>query len=505
MAKSYFNSAVISSFICFLTLAYFFYTSDLFLHWFVIPITLGGILIGIDAIDWVRGRLNLYDPVGILGLLGYHIFFFAPLLHVSWDIWIPSVNPPLDWRPWLGEMAILNFLSLLIYRVARDLPWTSPNLDQHSAAKQSIWRLSQRRFIPILCFALAGSAVLQLMVYKMFGGFMGYIEASSMENREASFNGMGWIFMLSESFPILAMMGFTVYAQKRKNLQTWKVLAIVLFIFLILQLLFGGLRGSRSNTIWALFWAAGIIHFWIRPIPRKIISVGLCFLVVFMYLYGFYKSAGLDAFSRLGDQSALVDLEEETGRSWRRLILQDLGRSDIQAFVLYQMVKPDTDYQLAWGRTYLGTAAVLIPGSLWPDRPPLAYKEGTDVMYGAGSYIPQDFVSSYVYGLSGETMLNFGAWTAPLAYVPFAWIVWLVRHWLLTWHSEDSRKVLLPMLVNLCFVILISNSVDILFFLIKGGFVPFMVLWLSSNRQSITVPIWHQSDIQRKVLPSSKI
>ena len=100
--------------------------------------------------------------------------------------------------------------------------------------------------------------------------------------------------MLSESFPILGMVYFAVYAGRLKTARTWLVISLVLLGFFVVQMLFGGLRGSRSNTIWALFWAAGIIHFWIRPLNRRFVFVGICFLVVFMYVYGFYKDLGGD-------------------------------------------------------------------------------------------------------------------------------------------------------------------------------------------------------------------
>ena len=59
-------------------------------------------------------------------------------------------------------------------------------------------------------------------------------------------------------------------------------------------MVFGGLRGSRSQTVWSLFWATGIIHLWIRPLSKRFIAAGVCFLVAFMYLYGFYKGLGHD-------------------------------------------------------------------------------------------------------------------------------------------------------------------------------------------------------------------
>jgi hypothetical protein len=95
-------------------------------------------LIGCDAIDWFRGRLSLFDPAGIIGLVGVHFFFLAPLLHVTWDSWMLYINPPPGWRDWLGGMAILNAAGLVLYRCAkkRAAIW------EKQTRKETVWQLN---------------------------------------------------------------------------------------------------------------------------------------------------------------------------------------------------------------------------------------------------------------------------------------------------------------------------------------------------------------------------
>ena len=76
------GSVLIAVYLCLLTVMGFVVASDRFLHWFVLRVTCCGVMIGIDAVDRLRGRVHLFDPVGILGLFGLHFFFLAPLLHV---------------------------------------------------------------------------------------------------------------------------------------------------------------------------------------------------------------------------------------------------------------------------------------------------------------------------------------------------------------------------------------------------------------------------------------
>ena len=97
-------------------------------------------------------------------------------------------------------------------------------------------------------------------------------------------------------------------------------------------------------------------------------DAGFGFLVLFMYLYGFYKDLGGEALTAFEEGS----LNEKSGRSFQGMLLGDLGRADVHAFLLHRLCKRDSDYRYAWGRTYLGSIALLVPASIWPDRPPKA-------------------------------------------------------------------------------------------------------------------------------------
>lgn len=475
------RSVLISAYACILIVTAFAVTSDHYVHWFIIPVTLCGIVIGVDAVDWFRGRLDIFDPVGILGLIGMHFFLLAPLLHIYWDYWMHVVTPPSDWRDWLGGMAVLNLLGLLAYRATRDRVIASTR-----RSRQVRWRIDRRRFVPIIALALVVSGALQLWVYANYGGILGYIQAYRVSETQnaATFQGMGLTFAISESFPILALMVCAVYVQKRGGRLSWAKIVALLLGFFILSMLFGGLRGSRSNTIWAMFWAVGIVHFLVRPISKKFILVGCVFLVAFMYFYGFYKSAGLDGLRAFQGGDAQAALTQKTGRSLQELALGDLGRSDSQAFLLYRLRSPNSDYHYAWGRTYVGDLALLIPRTVWPDRPPTKVKEGTDILFGAGSYRPGVWETSLVFGLAGEAMLNFGPIAVPLAFVILGVLVGFVKRLLTALDPSDSRFMIFPFLVSLGFTVLVSDLDNILFVLVKDGAVPFAVIALSSTRHS---------------------
>jgi hypothetical protein len=460
---------------CTLTTLGFLATSEELRHWFIVPVLLCGILIGADAVDWLR-RLDPFDPAGLLGLLGVHFFFLAPLLHVACDHWMDEVITPADWRDWLGRMAWLNAAGMLVYFLVRD---GAPAHDKR-AREGGGWSLDRQRFFVLVIAGLLVSGALQVWVYARYGGILGYIEKALDYVDRVRMQGMGSVFMISESFPILALLCFAVYARQGQARRSWPVLLGVLLTFFALQMLFGGLRGSRSNTVWALFWAVGIIHLWLRPVSRWILVVGGSFLVLFLYLYGLYKAAGLDAVDTFADPSAQAVLAEKTHRNFETLLLGDLGRSDVQALILERLTDPESDYHYALGRTYLGAVALLVPKALWPDRPPAKVLVGTEVLYGRGSYREQDCESSRVYGLAGEPMLNFGPAAVPLSFALLGVAVRRLRAFLAALPEADPRRLLSPFLIILCSSALSSDSDNLLFSLWKDGPIPFAIVWFCS-------------------------
>jgi hypothetical protein len=475
------TSAAISFHLCLVAVLVFLLTSEQCRHWFVLPLLLCGTIIGADAIDWFRGRVSTFDPVGLLGLVGLHFFFLAPLLHVHLDYWMAYVDAPPDWRNWLGGMACLNVLGLLCYRVSRnrlvrDLPRCN---------KRTVWLLQRKRFFLLAALSLLVAGLLQTWVFARNGGILGFMQAFT--DGTETLEGMGWVLMISESFPIIALIALTVYINQKEISKSWIVPPLVLLTFFLLQMVFG-LHGSRSNTVWAVFWAAGIIHFYIRPLSMKFVLVGVVLLVTFMYLYGFYKSAGLDGLEAVTSNQSRAYASEKTGRTLETTLLADFARSDIQSFLLYRITSRESNYDYAFGRTYVGAVAILIPKTIWGERPLSKVKEGTELQYGAGTYVPGKFVSSRVYGLAGEVMLNFGPLGVPLAFLVFGLVVARVRRFMILLDISDTRVLLFPFLAGLCCVFLTSDLDNVVFLVIKNGAVPFLILALSSTKFAVPIP-----------------
>ena len=439
------------------------------IHWYIFPVALCGIYIGIDVVSWVRGKMNLFDPVGIIACVGYHFFFLAPIMHVSFDHWMKYVVPPSDWRNWLGFMAVINVFSIVIYKYSYIF------FSKNGKIKTII--INRKKFTKIAAFFLIFSGLLQIYIYIRYGGVSGIVKLYELRD-VSSFQGMGWVFMISQSFPILLAIWYAIFSKAKNKWNSWTHIIIFTIIFFILKLLFGGLSGSRSHTIWGLFWFAGIVHLWIRPIPKRIIFTGIIFLISFMYIYGFYKGAGVEGVASVLDGQSRIELEDKTGRTLEAALLDDLARADVQAYLLYKIWEYPDDVILALGGTYLGTLALFIPRVLWQDRLPTKTKYGTEAQYGLGSSTL--LTSSRVYGLAGEAMLNFGPVAVPFAYLLLGFFVGRVRGMLFSLERQDCRILLLPFFTNFCLVILVGDSDNSMFFLIKNGFIVMTTLFLAS-------------------------
>jgi len=484
--------------------------SDEFHHGFVVPVWLCGMLIGVDAVDWIRGRCDVFDPVGLIGVLGIHFYFLAPLLHVGTQYWMGYIEPPADWRTWLEAMGWLNVAGLVIYRVTlllltsnvRQVAMssrsgepsrivTSTMNEVHAAqlaapTNQFRWQLNARWFVTAMGVALAATALLQMVVYARFGGIGGYVEAytESADN----FTGYGLLFMFSEAFPILAAIAAAYWASRDNQRRTWLVVLSILVGFILLKLIFGGLRGSRGHFIYGLFWAVGIVHLVVRPLPKRLFAAGGLFLVLFMYGYGFYKSFGADAVQALDGSAARAELLESSTRTLDAVVLGDLARSDVQAFELYRLTHdPLSTYELTWGETYLGAVSVLIPRSILADRWPTKIKAGTDLLFGEGVY-ESDMIGTNAYGLAGEAMLNFGPLGALLSFVMLALVVVVVQRWSRAIARGDSRQYIAPFVVSLVFMVLIWDSDVVVFYTIKEGLLPALVLLVGSQRAIAAQP-----------------
>ena len=390
-------------------------------HWMVVPVAACGALVAPDLHDWASGELDILDPQAVVALVGAHFFVLAPLLHVTLDAWPRYLEPAADWRHALGTMAALNLAGLLLYRGLLALP--------HRARRTPVARVDHTRFQALGWTIVLTSLTTFVTLVIGFGGPGEYV--ATLTSLDKDLTGYGPVLLTAACFPLLVLV--LVLLRARTALRRRPVLLLVLLIaFALVQLAVAGLHGSRSSVIWPVLIAIGASHLVIAPLRKRTLVVALIAIGGFMYLYGFYKSAGADAIDILTGDRSVEELSGETGRDLPLLLLGDLARADIQALTLDRAImRPDLTGN---GLTYPGDLLFLIARDVRPDLPDKVIV-GTDLLYGPGAY-ESGTRSSQIYGIAGEAMLNLGPIGAVLSFIPLGLVVRAAR--------SRYRSALLP-------------------------------------------------------------
>ncbi|MFC1758729.1 hypothetical protein ACFL2H_08165 [Planctomycetota bacterium] len=214
------------------------------------------------------------------------------------------------------------------------------------------------------------------------------------------------------------------------------------------------------------------------------IVIGLMLLLAFMYAWGFYKAAGLSGLEALSSTDSRRQFETHSGRSLRLNLLGDLARSDIQSYILYRINMRNSNYQYAYGKTYISALQLMVPSSILPRkfRAPGKRVYGTRVQYGSYSYQPSVRTSSRVYGIAGEAMLNFGWSAVPIVYGLYGVFVSFIRFRILQLDRSDGRILIAPFFVIFAVAALASDSDNLVVLLIKYLAVPLAWLYFSTDR-----------------------
>ena len=107
-------------------------------------------------------------------------------------------------------MAVLNAAGLVVYRCVRDR--VAVRVRQ---SRLSYWKLNAKRLFLAGAVGLTVSAIAQYLLYAHFGGVTGYLDAftydvQTMDASDAfdtdnALAGLGWLIMVTDCFPILAI------------------------------------------------------------------------------------------------------------------------------------------------------------------------------------------------------------------------------------------------------------------------------------------------------------
>lgn len=446
----------------------------------ILPVSLLAPLILVDVVRWARREYDTFDPVGVFSLLGAYFFVVQPFVIVVRQAW-PTFLPQVDWTLALTQLAWLNFIGLVAYRLVVRSP-----TKLRSSPDVTIQRLPGNVKLGAQV-GLVIAITFQVLLWQRFGGLTGYLSAIE-DRRQGTLDGLGQLLAIAESAPIFVAI---LYVHRRQN-RNVSPLEVGLFFFGLsaFTLVTSGLRGSRSNIFWALLIALILVHRYVKRVTRTAVLLCAALAIVFAYAYGFYKAEGASLFQDLSTQSR-VELEAQTGRTFETVLVSNVGKTAIQTWVLGRLEDPSVSYEYAFGQTYI--SAVALPVRTLIRFPTIRSKNSTALDLRFASEENRDFRNSQVFGLAGEAMLNFGPIAVPFAYTLLAFTMLLLRR---LYFSGRIISVALSPIVGL---ILLNGDLDnVMFFLVKNGAFPALVL-------ASTDLVLRQSALRRRLVRPTPI
>jgi hypothetical protein len=450
-------------------------------HWCLIPLVLCGILAGTDIVAWLRKEIDIFDPKAVVAGILYLNCFLAPLLHLTYNIFGKEIYTD-NWPVWFGYMACFNAAGIMLLKLSHSFFF------KMSRPVKSFWQVAPDRFsgilIPILILSLIGSMIIKVF----FGGIIRREGALVLPaEAEAYAAHLSWLLMLGDPCVMLVMIAlvYWMYRSHPDKLSNRWTIFLIIAVTMVAQFLLLGLRGSRSSILSAAIIVAAVAHYRLRPFSIKFVLVGMCLTFIFVYFYGFYKRFGPAGWRAIYSAQARENMGPEIGPEIEGgggtivgTALGNFARADLQAFMLYRLKEFKGLYRPVYGQTYVMSALTFIPRAIWRTKPyQVKAKAGTEIQGYSGIQI-----SSRVYGLAGEAMLNFSYYGILPAFFAFGCFLGWFRKKIATMEPSDSRFFLIPLLILTFMLAVTGDSNNWMFGLLKLGILPFTVVFFGSIR-----------------------
>lgn len=449
--------------------------------WYLIPVSLCGILSTYQII-YIFGVTNEF---GLRLPLVFYFYctlwfgcYFAPLLHFALNFWLIFNNSlvlPKHWEPYVLIIGTLNAIGLGIFIYAYKYFYGTARAHKKVYLLLSALKIN---YVYALCII---SFVCQVIVYAKLGGISGFISTYETRSEDQGFAGFGLLFIISEFFPIALIFLFYIKALYSPLLRKGKSVMIFLVLLFVACMLFGGLRGSRSNTILTMLHACMVIHYFIRKFQVKEMVIGVFMLISFMYVYKFYKQGGSEAVSAYTEGTLDVS-EDKYNFNVFEMLLTDFARGDIQPYLVYRY--QNSNYKPKLGATYIGGLIHYVPGV---DKESLTTKKtaATELLYDYNGKV-KGFYTTRIFGLLGEYILNFGYYSAFLIFLPLAFFIARLDKWVYSLTQTDVRNFIAPLWI-LFIVFLFSADLDnVIFFFMKRMLLIIVMLSLVSGKFIMT-------------------
>lgn len=447
------------------------------------------------GVKWLQGKMDTFDPLGMLGIFGIVFFLISPAFQIAHDFWpfIPSLSQS---TTWVNIWAAMNLGGIIIYLCVVQSRGAQPR-------QVTLWEFDRHRLKIVVALALAFCFAMQVYVYMQFGGISGFIAAFTQRQQldlgmsdHDPLQGFGVPTVLAESFKYVFAMAVIYWAKGKPFAKKWWFLASIMLVFFVVFMIFGGLRGSRSNTVFSLIFAAGMYHYWIRPLKIRTVILGILFIAVFLNVYYWYKIAGTNGLQALVNPEFRQSYVTARQDAELYILSRDLGRMDIQTLAMREYNRQKLPY--FFGATYATSIFTVIPTALLPVKPNYVLEAKSNIIFGRGRYVAGDpRETTIVLGLIGEAFVNFSYLGILAAFGLLGWGVRMIRKLIYGLAATDVRRLLLPALCLLPLQILITDSGVVVMLIVRSLLIPLIVVLLSVKRKRVRL----NSPIARPAFP----
>lgn len=436
---------------------------------YIFTVFIGSWLLTDLLVKSLNAGSTLFDPLPLTALVTLWAMVLSPVVSAYTGQYLLLPPKQIEFETWNRHIALIYLPCLLLFYVGVQ---AALNLKLTNTPRC----FSRSRTVIFGGLFLGITSIGQVALFVSMGGLLGYMQ--QWTSNRGSFSGLGPVFMVTEAFPLILLFLFIIlFGDRRFKHPFWVAVGLLIGI-LICRMIFGGLRGSRSNTIWTLFWAAGLIHVYIYKFKIHQYLAGIVALYAFMWIYTLYKIFGIDAFSGNYSLSSIKHLDTNPLIS---LLLTDFSRAGVNAYMLHEFFS-DATYQLRHGTTYLYSSLMMIPGAAASFGFESAGKAGIELFQGNSAHAKNLFVNSRVFGLYGEGLLNFGPYVPVMLFLVAGFLIGLIHNKVSRPDASPPWKLFTPFIAYTCMTLIMSDSENIVFFIIKNGFLPILFVLLCSTR-----------------------
>ncbi|MDQ2178548.1 hypothetical protein [Marinifilum sp. D714] len=445
---------------------------------YLLPMTLCGLITLIKIGEKLEKNSVLRETFFYVWCVLFLSSFVAPLIHFSRNYWIENVYYlPTEWNGLAFKVSSIYLFGIIVFAVL-------DNVNLFKAKQLTYIRQFKASASYIVLFLMSVSFILQTYLYIRVGGISQYMLIFTEKNEESGgFAGMGAFFIISEIFPYLLMLYF--FIKNRGKQVSFIYILLFLALMLISCIYFGGLRGSRSNTIFTMLQAVIVINFTIYRFSKIHFMGFLAGFFLFMAIGRLYKNDGINLVNNIGEYQSLSISEDMT--SMEKIVTGDLARFNIMCYELF-MLKNNSTYKKKYGSTYLYSIFTFIPGG----KNIREYLNLTGRSEAAGN-LQFDFdgqirsahrKNTRIFGFVGEFMLNFGSLSFVFAFLILLVLLKYIESVVNSVWISDPMFILVALLPIFISILINADFNNFVFSLIKRVIPLYFIIMLITKKSS---------------------